>query len=79
MQGEQGLALCSGRSKLLLLVGPEGDWTPEELQMLTDAGAIAVALGPHRLRVETAAVALLSASMLFFDTCDFMLDAVSDD
>ena len=35
-----------------ILIGPEGGWTDEEL-----AGAATVALGPHVLRTETAAVA----------------------
>ncbi len=48
----------------LLLVGPEGDFTPEELQGLVDAGARPVGLGPNRLRVETAAMAMLAAVMM---------------
>lgn len=35
-------------------VGPEGDFTPAELQNLLGAGAIPVSLGPHVLRAETA-------------------------
>jgi 16S rRNA (uracil1498-N3)-methyltransferase len=35
-------------------VGPEGDFTPAELQSLLDAGAIPVSLGSHVLRTETA-------------------------
>ena len=48
-----------------LLVGPEGDFTPTEVEQLLDAGAVAVGLGPLRLRVETAAVALLAAATAF--------------
>ena len=48
----------------LLLVGPEGDFTPDELQALIDAGAKPVGLGPNRLRVETAALAMLNAVTL---------------
>lgn len=36
--------------------GPEGDFTPEELQAILDCGAIPVSLGPLILRVETAAL-----------------------
>ena len=36
--------------------GPEGDFTPEELQAILDAGATPVTLGPLILRVETAAL-----------------------
>ena len=47
-----------------LLVGPEGDWTPAELEALRDAGALPVGLGEARLRVETAALAILTAAVL---------------
>jgi 16S rRNA (uracil1498-N3)-methyltransferase len=43
---------------LLALVGPEGGFTGAERQAALDAGARPVALGPHVLRVETAALAL---------------------
>lgn len=35
-------------------VGPEGDFTPDELKFLLDAGAVPVSLGPLVLRAETA-------------------------
>ena len=44
----------------VLVVGPEGDLTPEELDALIAAGATPVGLGNTRLRVETAALALLA-------------------
>jgi 16S rRNA (uracil1498-N3)-methyltransferase len=37
-------------------VGPEGDFTPEELELLAGAGAIPVSLGKNILRAETAAI-----------------------
>lgn len=43
---------------LLLLVGPEGGFTEEEIERATGAGATLVSLGGNVLRVETAAVAL---------------------
>ncbi|KAH8968194.1 hypothetical protein BDL97_03G116900 [Sphagnum fallax] len=51
----------------LLLIGPEGDFTGEEIQMLVEAGAVAVGLGQCRLRVETAAIAMLATVMLMSD------------
>lgn len=48
---------------LLVVVGPEGGIGDAELRTLTDAGALAVRLGPHVLRTSTAgpvAIALLS-------------------
>lgn len=47
-------------SSLTILVGPEGDWSPEELSSLRQT-ATAIDLGPHVLRSETAALAGLVA------------------
>lgn len=44
---------------LVWLVGPEGGWSDQELALLADK-AVAVRLGPHRLRTETAVAAGLS-------------------
>ncbi|CAN6322740.1 unnamed protein product [Urochloa humidicola] len=51
----------------LLIIGPEGDFTEEEVRALKLAGASPVGLGPCRLRVETATISLLSALMLWSD------------
>eukprot|EP00850_Spirogloea_muscicola_P002401 SM000009S23530 [mRNA] locus=s9:492458:494796:- [translate_table: standard] len=48
----------------LLLIGPEGDFTEKEVSMLLSKGALPVGLGPRRLRVETAAIAMLAALVL---------------
>ncbi|XP_075074117.1 uncharacterized protein LOC107814615 isoform X1 [Nicotiana tabacum] len=56
----------------LMIIGPEGDFTEKELNMILEAGTTAVGLGPHRLRVETATVALLSALMLWGDDQDML-------
>lgn len=40
----------------LLLIGPEGDFSPLEVQKATEAGALAIDLGERRLRTETAAL-----------------------
>lgn len=39
-----------------VLIGPEGDFSPEEIRMALDAGFIPVTLGDNRLRTETAAL-----------------------
>ncbi|KAL6494633.1 hypothetical protein OROGR_031433 [Orobanche gracilis] len=44
------------------------NFTEKELNSLKEAGAVAVGLGPHRLRVETATMALLSTLMLWSDS-----------
>jgi 16S rRNA (uracil1498-N3)-methyltransferase len=43
---------------VIALVGPEGGFTPEEFAALDAAGIERVGLGPHVLRVETAAIAV---------------------
>ena len=40
----------------LLLIGPEGDFTPEEARTLIDRGFAPVSMGTARLRTETAAI-----------------------
>lgn len=40
----------------LVLIGPEGDFTPEEAQLLTAQGFVPVSLGQARLRTETAGI-----------------------
>ena len=46
---------------VLLLVGPEGGWTPGEVERLRAAGAELASLGPLILRSETAAIAGIAA------------------
>ena len=56
-----GAVLRQARTRaLLLLCGPEGDFTDEELAAVRAAGFIAAGLGGRRLRSETAALAALS-------------------
>ena len=50
--------VATGASQVVALVGPEGGFTEEELAMIEAAGGRRVSLGPHVLRVETAAIAL---------------------
>jgi 16S rRNA (uracil1498-N3)-methyltransferase len=44
----------------LLVVGPEGGFAPEEDALLGKSGVLRLSLGRHRLRSETAAVALVA-------------------
>lgn len=39
-----------------IFVGPEGGFSPEEAELVRNAGGAYVSLGPHRLRTETAAI-----------------------
>lgn len=49
-------------------IGPEGDFTEKEINLLLALGGRAVSLGPLTLRSETAAVYLLSAVKFFYET-----------
>lgn len=44
--------------KYLILIGPEGDFTPEEVNLALNKGFKALTLGDNRLRTETAALSV---------------------
>ena len=43
-------------SDVIILIGPEGDFSPEEIKLATGNGFIPVSLGNNRLRTETAGI-----------------------
>jgi 16S rRNA (uracil1498-N3)-methyltransferase len=45
---------------LALAIGPEGGWTPDEVQLFDKSGWIAASLGKTILRAETAAIAAVA-------------------
>lgn len=45
---------------VLVVIGPEGGFTPEEAAAMSAAGARLFTLGPRRLRAETAAIAAVT-------------------
>ena len=47
-----------------ILIGPEGGFSDAELELITSYGAVPLNLGPHILRLETAAVAALAVLRL---------------
>ncbi len=47
-------------TSILVAVGPEGDFTPAEINQAIKAGFTPVSLGSTILRVETAAIAVVS-------------------
>lgn len=51
-------------SRLIILIGPEGDFSLEEARLALDSGFIPVHLGPSRLRTETAALTAVAACYL---------------
>lgn len=59
--GERRLLSRSFRpgADAVVLIGPEGDFSPEEIQAAVDAGFQPISLGDARLRTETAALTAL--------------------
>ena len=53
--------------KISILIGPEGDFSPEEAALAREHGWIPVQLGPSRLRTETAA--LVAATAVYLVSC----------
>ncbi len=55
---------------VLVVIGPEGGFEPQEISFLSRAGAGVFTLGPRRLRAETAGVVAVGAVMQLLDeTC----------
>lgn len=53
---------AKGNTDRLILIGPEGDFTPAEIALAQEHGFVPVALGNTRLRTETAA--MVAAALL---------------
>ncbi|MBL7943431.1 MAG: RNA methyltransferase, partial [Flavobacteriales bacterium] len=51
---------AGSKSPVTVLIGPEGDFSPEEIQLAISEGVIPVTLGNQRLRTETAALAAVA-------------------
>jgi 16S rRNA (uracil1498-N3)-methyltransferase len=51
---------ASPPASIAVLIGPEGDFTPEEETLAQQAGFVPVTLGPLVLRAETAAISTLA-------------------
>ncbi len=56
-------SLSGARPPIALALGPEGGWTPEELESFTSAGWKSASLGATILRAETAAIAAVAVLM----------------
>lgn len=57
--------IYSDYKKILILVGPEGDFSACEVELAVQKGFIPVSLGDLVLRVETAAIAVVSFMRLY--------------
>ena len=60
MSLSQALAARRDVMELVFFIGPEGDFTPEEVQLALKAGALPVSLGENVLKVDTAAMAVVA-------------------
>ncbi len=58
--GEKQALFASTSSSNWILIGPEGDFTVEEIALAQQRGAKAIDLGKNRLRTETAGIFALS-------------------
>jgi RsmE family RNA methyltransferase len=61
--GDQNIFQCLEKAEaanILLAVGPEGGWTPYELELFAAHGFLVFNAGPRILRTDTACIALLS-------------------
>jgi 16S rRNA (uracil1498-N3)-methyltransferase len=60
------LARQPSPAKAAFFIGPEGDFTPEEYAEARANGCIPVSLGPHILKVDTAAVVAVACASLYY-------------
>jgi 16S rRNA (uracil1498-N3)-methyltransferase len=48
------------KSQVTIFIGPEGDFTPDEVELAIRYGCVPVSLGDTVLKVETAAIATVA-------------------
>jgi 16S rRNA (uracil1498-N3)-methyltransferase len=58
---ERRVPASGGANRLTLFIGPEGGWTPEEVQRGRDGGAMLLTLGGQTLRADAVPVVGLTA------------------
>ena len=49
-------SIIKKNENILILIGPEGDFSPEEINFALENGFVPISLGTQRLRTETAAI-----------------------
>jgi 16S rRNA (uracil1498-N3)-methyltransferase len=64
MSLKEALMRAGGRKEILFLIGPEGDFTAQEVEAAKAKGAVAVSLGENVLRVDTAAELVVGAAKI---------------
>lgn len=63
----KALQNISRPEKISFLIGPEGDFTPEEYKEAQKMGCIPVSLGETILKVETAAICAIACADIFYE------------
>jgi 16S rRNA (uracil1498-N3)-methyltransferase len=63
---KEALSDFRGR-RLAVMIGPEGDFSPGEIDAALKAGCVGISLGESVLRIDTAAIAVMSFIRLFFE------------
>jgi 16S rRNA (uracil1498-N3)-methyltransferase len=58
---------CTNPGDIIVLIGPEGDFTESETTLALEKGFMDVHLGRHRLRTETAALVACHTITLMHD------------
>ncbi len=70
-ESERGFSLVEAlkakpqATSILVAVGPEGGWTPDEVELFSEKGWVSASLGATILRAETAAIAALAIASAF--------------
>ncbi len=59
------LRLKTAQQRIVFFIGPEGDFTPQEVALAIAAGCAPVSLGPTILKVDTAAISVAALANLF--------------
>lgn len=62
----EAVADTAGKAEIIVLIGPEGDFSESEVRLALASGFQPVHLGPSRLRTETAALAAVAATYFRF-------------
>ena len=64
---KQALTELSANQKVLIIFGPEGGISPDEIAKFENLGAKMIGLGPRILRAETAPLYALSSISAYFE------------
>jgi 16S rRNA (uracil1498-N3)-methyltransferase len=54
------LSVLPASQSAIIAIGPEGDFTQDEVKMMISKGGVEISLGESRLRTETAALSAVA-------------------